>query len=186
MLFQQQNLHNVRLRCGLCSIYSSTTAKGLTYSTYNKPEFILFIHRKKNENYLQVNTLGKEIQGNYYYYGSTALCWASDAFSVSWSYTQSVGLLWRGISLSQASTYTQNKRTQYIHALSGIWTHDPSARASEDSSCLRSHGFSHRQIQVNAYKKITTISAPCASRWLSIAKKIQPLINYGLLRCDAI
>jgi hypothetical protein len=41
--------------------------------------------------------------------------------------TQSVGLLGRGISPSQTN----------IHALSGIRTHDPSVRASEDSSCLR-------------------------------------------------
>jgi hypothetical protein len=37
----------------------------------------------------------------YYYYGSTALCWTLAAFSVSWSYTQLVGLLGLGISLSQ-------------------------------------------------------------------------------------
>jgi hypothetical protein len=37
------------------------------------------------------------------------------------------------------TTQTQNKRipTPNIHALSGIRTHDPSVRASEDSSCLR-------------------------------------------------
>jgi hypothetical protein len=40
-------------------------------------------------------------------YGSTALCWTLAAFSVSWSYTQSVGLLGRGISLSQG---------RYLHA----------------------------------------------------------------------
>jgi hypothetical protein len=34
-------------------------------------------------------------------YGSTALFWALAAFSVSWSFTQSVGLLARGISSSQ-------------------------------------------------------------------------------------
>jgi hypothetical protein len=34
-------------------------------------------------------------------YGCTALCWTLAAFSVSLSYTQSVGLLGRGISLSQ-------------------------------------------------------------------------------------
>jgi hypothetical protein len=34
-------------------------------------------------------------------YGSTALCWALAAVSVSWSFTQSVGLLGRGISPSQ-------------------------------------------------------------------------------------
>jgi hypothetical protein len=38
--------------------------------------------------------------------GFTALCWALAAFSVSWSYTQSVGLLGRGISPSQGSTQT--------------------------------------------------------------------------------
>jgi hypothetical protein len=37
----------------------------------------------------------------YYYCGSTALCWALGAFSVTWSYTQSVGLLGRRISPSQ-------------------------------------------------------------------------------------
>jgi hypothetical protein len=34
-------------------------------------------------------------------YGSTALCWALASFSVSWSFTQSIGLLRRGISPSQ-------------------------------------------------------------------------------------
>jgi hypothetical protein len=34
-------------------------------------------------------------------YGSTALCWTLATFSVSWSLTQSVGLLGRRISLSQ-------------------------------------------------------------------------------------
>jgi hypothetical protein len=34
-------------------------------------------------------------------YGSRALCWALAAFSLSWSFTQSVGLLGRGISPSQ-------------------------------------------------------------------------------------
>jgi hypothetical protein len=41
---------------------------------------------------------------------------------------------------------TQNKRihTPNIYALSGIRTHDPSVRASEDSSCLRTRGYCHR------------------------------------------
>jgi hypothetical protein len=52
-----------------------------------------------------------------YYYGSTALCWALAASSVSWSYTQSVGILGRMISPSQflylhAEQHKQNKRTQ--------------------------------------------------------------------------
>jgi hypothetical protein len=43
-------------------------------------------------------------------------------------------------------TVTQNKRTNtYIHALNGIRTHDPSVRASEDSSCLRPRGHCDQQ-----------------------------------------
>jgi hypothetical protein len=43
-------------------------------------------------------------------------------------------------------TQTQNKRiyTPNVHALSGIRTHDPSIRASEDSSCLRPRGHYDR------------------------------------------
>jgi hypothetical protein len=61
---------------------------------------------------------------------------------------QSVGLLGRVISSSQlvhkhrkTHTYTQ---TLNIHALSGVRTHDPGFRASEDSSCLRSPGYRDR------------------------------------------
>jgi hypothetical protein len=52
-------------------------------------------------------------------------------------YTQSVGLLGRAISRRKAATYTQNK-------WSGIRTHEPSIRASEDSSCLRPRGHCDR------------------------------------------
>jgi hypothetical protein len=50
-------------------------------------------------------------------YGSTALCWALAAFSVSRSFTQSVGHLGRGIGPSQGhylhiGQHRQNKRTQ--------------------------------------------------------------------------
>jgi hypothetical protein len=43
-------------------------------------------------------------------------------------------------------TQTQNKHihTPNIHALSGIRTHDPSFRSSEDSSCLRPLGYCDR------------------------------------------
>jgi hypothetical protein len=68
-------------------------------------------------------------------------------FSVSWSYTQSVGLLGREISESQGLyLYTEkhkhriNAYNKDIHALNGIRTHDLSVRASEDSSCLRPRG----------------------------------------------
>jgi hypothetical protein len=86
----------------------------------------------------------------YYYYGSTILCWALAAFSVSWSYTQLVELLWRGISPSQVLyLHTEqhkdgiNAHNTDIHVLSGIRTHDHSVRANEDSSCLRLRGCTY-------------------------------------------
>jgi hypothetical protein len=43
----------------------------------------------------------------------------------------------------QRTTQTQNKRihTPNIHILSGIRTHDPSVRASEDGTCLRPRSY---------------------------------------------
>jgi hypothetical protein len=54
-----------------------------------------------------------------------------------------------GSARRKASTYrtqTQNKRihTPNIHALSGIRTHDPSVRESENSSCFRPRGYRDR------------------------------------------
>jgi hypothetical protein len=55
------------------------------------------------------------------------------------------------------TTQTQNKRihTPNIHALNGIRTHDPSFRASEDSSCLRPRGYCDRPIIVLTYLKVS-------------------------------
>jgi hypothetical protein len=77
-------------------------------------------------------------------YGSTTLCWTLAAFSVSWHYTQSTGLLGQGISPSQ-DLYPHTAHTD-IHASRGIRTHDPSIRAGEDSSCLRPGGHCDRLI----------------------------------------
>jgi hypothetical protein len=60
-------------------------------------------------------------------------------------FSQTVGLLGRVDQsvamplLTHRTTQTQNKRihTSNIYALSGIRTHDPSIRASEDISCFR-------------------------------------------------
>jgi hypothetical protein len=55
---------------------------------------------------------------DYYYYGSTALCWALVAFSVSWSYTQSEDSLDGGLPRRKASTYTQNNiNTEQKHII---------------------------------------------------------------------
>jgi hypothetical protein len=40
--------------------------------------------------------------------------------------------------------HTEHKHTSDIQALSGIRTHDPSVRASEDTSCLRPRGHCDR------------------------------------------
>jgi hypothetical protein len=67
----------------------------------------------------------------------------------------SVGLLGRVISPLQALyLYTNTEKhtqTPNINALSGIWTHDPGFRASEDSACLRPLGYRDRHPVVLAY-----------------------------------
>jgi hypothetical protein len=58
---------------------------------------------------------------------------------------QSVGLLGRGISLSQGRYLHIHRITQTnIHALSGIRTHNPSFRAGENISLLRRCGHCDR------------------------------------------
>jgi hypothetical protein len=64
--------------------------------------------------------------------------WTLAAFSVSWSYTQSVGLLGQGISRSQVrylnTEQHKNRINAYtdIHDSSGIRIQDSSIRAGED------------------------------------------------------
>jgi hypothetical protein len=72
-------------------------------------------------------------------------------FSFIIIFTQPVGLLGRGISSSQ-SHYLHTGQHKHrinthrdIHGLSGIRTHDPRFRVSEDSSCLRPRGHCDRQ-----------------------------------------
>jgi hypothetical protein len=119
---------------------------GLAPALEHRAEFPQFLNQGQS-----VGLLGRVISSSqwydnryYYYYGSPALRWALAAFSVSWAYTQSVGLLGRGISPPQGRyLHTEqhkhgiNAHITDIHALRGILTHDPSVRASVDSSCLR-------------------------------------------------
>jgi hypothetical protein len=94
-----------------------------------------------------------------------ALCWALASSSVfliffytddrtPWTSDQPVA---RPLP-THRTTQTQNKRTHThtpnIHALSGIRTHDPSFRASEDSSCLRTRAHRDRQRRPSDYLNI--------------------------------
>jgi hypothetical protein len=77
-------------------------------------------------------------------YGSTTLVDLGRFFSFL-IHTQSEDSLDGGSARRKAATYTQNKTNTEkthtdIHASSGIGTHDPSFRASEDSSCLTPRG----------------------------------------------
>jgi hypothetical protein len=67
-------------------------------------------------------------------------------------YTQSVGLLGRGISPLQGrylhtEQNKQNKSTQKHPCLEWDLTHDPSVRAGEDSSCLNPLGHCGRHVE---------------------------------------
>jgi hypothetical protein len=68
-------------------------------------------------------------------------------------FTQSVGHFVRVISQSQGSYLHTGQHKHRINAhidiraFSGIRTHDPSVRASEDSSCLRPRGHRDRHFQ---------------------------------------
>jgi hypothetical protein len=67
-------------------------------------------------------------------------------FSFVIFFTQMVGLLGRVMSPSQGRyLHTEETHTQTSMPLSGIRSHDPSVRASEDSSCLRPRGHRHRR-----------------------------------------
>jgi hypothetical protein len=77
------------------------------------------------------------------------LLWTLTLFFCFLMYTQSVGLLGLGISLSQGRyLHTEQTHTD-IYALSGIRTQDPSVRAGEDGSCLRPRVHCDRHSSVN-------------------------------------
>jgi hypothetical protein len=73
-------------------------------------------------------------------YGSTDLCWALAAFSVSWSFTQSVGLFGRGI----RTTQTQNKRTQTCMPQVGFEPTTPAFERAKTVHVLDPRGQCHR------------------------------------------
>jgi hypothetical protein len=101
----------------------------------------------------------KEVIASYIsIYGPTAPYWALAAFSVSWSFTQMVGLLGRGISPSQGR-YLHKEQCKHrinayidIHALSGIRPHDRSLRS-------RGHCDQHFTFYLTRISRISTLEA---------------------------
>jgi hypothetical protein len=80
-------------------------------------------------------------------------CWTLAAFSFSYSYIQTAGLLGRGTRPSQGRyLHTGQNKLRInahtdIHALIGIRTHDFSVRASEENSCLKPRGHCDCQLR---------------------------------------
>jgi hypothetical protein len=88
----------------------------------------------------------------------------------------------RGSARRKAPTYTQdNTNTEWtqkgIHASSGIWTHDSSVRAGEESLCLRPRG--HRDQQSNKY-------AFQNSKWTPPKYKSRALVLQQPAQLDAV
>jgi hypothetical protein len=80
-------------------------------------------------------------------YVCTRPSWTLAPFSVSYSYTQSVGFFLWGISPSQGANYTQNKPGINAHrhtCLEG----DSNPRSQGPSACLRPRGHCDRLITV--------------------------------------
>jgi hypothetical protein len=70
---------------------------------------------------------------------------------------------WTGDQPVARSLPTHRTTQTDIHALSGIRTHYPSARAGEDSSCLRPRGHCHQQ-QTSIYLMMAQWAETCKKR----------------------
>jgi hypothetical protein len=130
-----------------------------------------------------------------YFYGSTALRLALAAFLVSWTYTQSVGLLGRGISPSQGRyLHTEqhkhriNAHNTDIHASSGIQTHDSSIRASEDSLCLRPRGHYDRVtiFMIKWINRIPTLQSMIVKQMWCGGKLLRPMHNTSVRKAEIL
>jgi hypothetical protein len=135
-------LSNTKVRCVTCELTCPILKCNLNciflhHIDYIKLKAVKFIHSFIN--------------------GSTALCWALASSSVSYFFYIDGRTPWTSdqpVARPQPThrtTQTQNKRihTPNIHALSGIRTHDPNVRASEDGSYLSLRGHRDRQKLLN-------------------------------------
>jgi hypothetical protein len=90
---------------------------------------VFFVFYKNKIDWFPLNKTAK-----YYYYCSTALFWALAAFTVSCSYTQSVGLLGRGISPFQGLYLHTEQYKHKINAnnadIHALWDSNPLSQRS--------------------------------------------------------
>jgi hypothetical protein len=104
-------------------------------------------------------------------------------------FIQTVGLLGRVIRLSQGRYLHQEQHKHRINAhtdikaLSGIRTHDPSARASEDNSCLRPRGHCDRHRLLILKKNIAGLGAKKVQQ-VTISEK--DVTSKVMVICDAV
>jgi hypothetical protein len=120
-------------------------------------------------------------------YSSTALCWSSAVFSVFLSLTRSVGIVDGGSARRKAATYTQDSTNiEYthkdIHASSGIRTHNPNVRASEDSSRLRPRGHCDRHTTMYREQSYNLpCSLGCEATYVNETSPVSHYILFSLL-----
>jgi hypothetical protein len=129
-------IFTVRMRAGGCAFVGLThthpTVHRIGEQTLFKPSRILLrTDRCKNADTI--------------FMAFTAHSGPKSLIQLSIHFSQTAGLLGRVISSSQGlylnTGQHKHRITPNIHVLSGIPTHDPSVRASEDSSCLRPRGY---------------------------------------------
>jgi hypothetical protein len=128
----------------LCAMKSMATARTKSWKDTKQPSTTVCASPSWN-NPERGTQIPSNFTSNYYLsiylsiclyisiYGSTALCWALAAFSVSWSFTQSVGLLERGISPSQGHYLhtEQHKHRRNAHRHPCLeWDSNPRSQCS--------------------------------------------------------
>jgi hypothetical protein len=90
-------------------------------------------------------------------YGPIALCWALAALHFLNPIRSWQDSLHGGSACRKAATCTKNNTKTYIHASTGIGTHDPSVRTGEDGSCLRPRV--HRDRLMRIMRNINSVFA---------------------------
>jgi hypothetical protein len=123
----------------------------------------------------------------YFFTGSTVPLGPVLCFSVSWSFYRRQDS-WTSDQFvakplpKHRATQTENKHihTLNIHALCGIRTYDPSFRASEDSICLRPHGYCDRLRPIfNVLNFMTPLVRPRKYRRMVVRMVKNELKGFG-------